>query len=234
MDKMQTVIMNYKKSKIVKKKKKNKKKIISTYPDIPLTNSKKKTKKIFEFRKIKRQKDMIMTDKVRKGNIEFTQEFDKKFNIYQEKSKRKSSLIQQQLKKQSNIIVDKLKQRRDRSISKSKNSSIFGKKKVYGKSQIRQKNIYSEKKNIDGFQNKNFGNCQKNFRDLQSQSFKELKKKNFMSDKNFGEDVLDSIDFVRDDQIESFDEKGGITIEKNLQDDFDSSFEKKKIKSGLI
>ena len=90
---------------------------------------------------------MIMTDKVRKGNIEFSQEFNKNFNIYQEKSKRKSSLINEQLKKQNDLIFDKLKQRRDRSISKSINNSFFGKRRISGKSQIcEKKNLYSEKK----------------------------------------------------------------------------------------
>ena len=250
MDKMQTVIMNYNKSKELSSKKKINKKVqknpISTYPNIPLKNSKKRTKKIFEFRKIKRQKDMIMTNKVRKGNVDFSHEFDIKFNIYQEKSKRKSSLINEQLKKQSNTIVDKLKQRRDKSITKSFNKSFFGKKRISGKSQVVQKNIYNsdKKKNIEN--NNRFGDYIKNKKnrkleeseiiDNTTNRVKKKKKKfeiseisdNSNSNSNMGKSgILEELKRLEKN-------KGEIKIDESLGINFDVSFEDKKIKSGLI
>jgi hypothetical protein len=142
MDKMQTVIINYNQSKQINKNssktitKKPTKTEVDTYMKIPLlTENPKKSKKVYEFRKIKKQKEMIMTNKVRKGNIDFMQDFNQKFNIYQEQSKKRSSLIEQQLNIQTNQIADRLNQRREKSMNKSLNNPSFNGKRI-GKSQM--------------------------------------------------------------------------------------------------
>ena len=147
--------MNFNKSKDKKKaedynkKKKLKKKNFFNYNSINNLIILKKPNKLYEFRKIKRQKDLIMNKKISEKNKKSKSIIFENLKRFENKNNLNNTLISNQLKNQNDKFFRKLNKRRLNSVTPStlSNNNSFKKKnnkKYKKKSSFENINIIEE------------------------------------------------------------------------------------------